>query len=99
MADRHDFDYDSAAVRRAARQVLNCAEIIADGAQPKLRNIRGEVDDNIKGKAADALDDRLADIDTDVRSIISGLRSLGNALNSYAAALERTARELADALK
>ena len=93
------YDYDSAAVRRAARQVRDCADIIVDNAQPKLRNIRGEVDDTIKGKAADALSDRIEDIDSDVRSIVNGLKSLSNALTSYAEALERKARELAEALK
>lgn len=93
------FDYDSAAVRRAARQVRSCADIIEDGAQPKLRTVRGEVDDNIKGHAADVLTERLEDIDTDVRSIVNGLKSLSNALTSYAEALERTARELAEAMR
>ena len=99
MSGKQNFDYDSAAVRKAARQVRSCADIIEDGAQPRLRTVRGEIDDNIKGKAAEALSDRLDDIDSDVRAIVNGLKSLSNALTSYAEALERTARELAEAMK
>lgn len=98
MAD-NNYDFDSAAVRRAAKQVLDCADIVSVNAQPKLKTIRCEIDDSIKGMAADALSERITDIDNDVRSIVNGLRALGNSLTSYAEALERKARELADALK
>lgn len=89
-----DYDYDSAAVRRAARKINSCAKTVKNDAAPKLKNVRGEVNSEFEGVAADALEDRLSDLYADVNAIAGGLTELSDALYDYAEALEETARRL-----
>lgn len=88
--------YDTAEIRRAARQIRDCAQSVANSAEPKLRSIRGEIPNSFRGKAADALSERLEDINSDVNTISSGLEALYRALMRYADALEEADRRMAN---
>lgn len=89
--------YDTAEIRRAARQIRSCAQSVANSAEPKLRSIRGDIPNSFRGKAADALSDRLKDISSDVETISDGLEALYRALMRYADALDEADRRMADA--
>ena len=82
------YDYDSAAVRAAARKIQRCANTVNNDAKPKLKNVRNEVSSEFEGAAANALEERLGDLDSDIRSIANGLSSLSEALFDYADALD-----------
>lgn len=90
--------YDTGEIRRAARKIKNCADNLAESAEPKLSRVRREIPDNFQGKAAEALNDRVDDLYKDVQTIGKGLKSLYRALINYAEALEEADRELAEKL-
>lgn len=90
--------YDSAEVRRAAQKILACANSVNQSAAPKVRSVRNDVDDSFEGAAANALKNRLSDIDADIRTIVSGLNLLHRALMTYAEALEEADRKIAESL-
>jgi WXG100 family type VII secretion target len=88
--------YDTAEIRREARKILRCKNQVSDSAEPKLRSMRGEISDSFRGEAANALNDRLNDIDADVQAICGGLDALYRALLRYADALDEADRRLAN---
>lgn len=90
--------YDSAEVRRAAQKIQACANSVNQSAAPKVRNMRNDVDDSFEGAAANALKNRLSDIDADIRTIVSGLNLLYRALIIYADALDEADRRIAESL-
>ena len=88
--------YDTGEIRRAARQIRNCADQLEDSAEPKLRRIQSELPESFEGKAADALEERISDISADVKAIGKSLNSLYKALSRYADALDEADRRMAD---
>lgn len=94
MGKSHDYDYDSAAVRAVARKIRNCANTVEQDAKSRVKSMRSEVASEFEGAAADALEDRLGDLGSDISSIASGLSGLSDVLFDYADELERTARRL-----
>ena len=87
-------DYDSRAVREAARRLKNCAQRLSDGTKGRLRTIRGEISPNLEGETAVALQERLGELSGDVNTILGSINGLVRALNDYADELERTAARL-----
>lgn len=94
MSKSHDYDYDSAAVRAVARKIRNCANTVKQDARSRVRSMRSEVVSEFEGAAANALEDRLGDLGSDIASIANGLSGLSEALFDYADELEETARRL-----
>ncbi len=76
--------YDSAEVRRAARTIRSSLDRVTSTAQPKVRNIRQQLNANFEGAAADALNKRLYDLDSDIAKIVSALKTLNQMLNKFA---------------
>ena len=94
MAQMTALDYDTRALRAAAQRVRNCASRVRSNANPKIKRVRNELGDNIKGRTADALARRLAEMDADVGTLAGNLDGIASAMFKYAADLERMAREL-----
>lgn len=94
MAKFNLADYDSRAVREAARRLSKCAQSLSDGTRGKIRTIRAEIPANLEGEAAKALQARMNDLTGDVNTIIGSINGLVQALNKYADELERTAARL-----
>ena len=87
-------EYDSQAVRAAARKLRSCGQSLESGTQPKLRSIQNGIPDHLEGAAASALQQRMSVLDTDIRTVIGGINSLARALERYAEELDRTAERL-----
>ena len=94
MATVNLADYDSQAVRAAARKLKGCAQNLIDGTKGKLQTIRSELPANLEGEAAVALQNRLNDLSSDVNTIAGSINGLVRALNNYADDLDRTAARL-----
>lgn len=94
MATINLADYDSRAVRAAARKLRTCAQNLSDGTKGKIQTIRGELPSNLEGEAANALQARLNDLSSDVNTIVGSINGLARALNNYADDLDRTAARL-----
>lgn len=90
--------YDTAEIRAAARKIQRCAQQVSNEAEPTLRSIRSDVDSSFRGLAADALAERLKDIDADVKTISGGLNALYRTLMRFADALDEADRRIADML-
>ena len=90
--------YDTAEIRGAARKIQRCAQNVSDDAQPKLETVRREVENSFRGEAAEALSERLKDIDADVKTITNGLNALYRTLIRFADALDEADRRIADML-
>lgn len=94
MATVNLADYDSRAVRAAARKLKSCAQNLSEGTGGKIRTIRSELPSNLEGKAAQALQERLGDLSADVNTIVGSINGLARALSNYADQLDRTAARL-----
>lgn len=94
----NQFEYDSTAVRREARKFRDCCEKLDGRALPKVRAIRNQLDGNFVGEAATALGRCLDDAEKQIKTLSGNCRSMCNALNNYAAALERADAEIAQML-
>ena len=87
-------DYDSRAVREAARKLKAAGEGLSADARPKIEKLLGELDEHLEGEAAEALRGRLNDSRKDVNTVLGTINALVRALNKYADELDRAAQEL-----
>lgn len=92
------YEYDSEAVRREARKLQRCCERLDEGALPRVRSIRAELDGSFEGRAAEALDERLARALAELQGLRGGCNGLCSALTRYADALEEADRRVAELL-
>ena len=90
--------YDTAEIRRAARSIQRCADRLED-AEPKMQKLRREVSSSFEGIAADALSDRLIDLDSDVKTLGNGLEALSRALRNFAERIEEADEKLSRSMK
>ena len=81
-------EYDTAKIRKLAKQVGLVAENVADIRSRTESAVRQEIPDNFTGSAADALSDALSEWSGDVRNISSGLTQLKNTLYALAKRLD-----------
>ena len=91
MAATNFADYDTAAIRAAARKLKNCARTLKDGASPQLTAIRGQIDPNLQGETGNALKARVNELSQDVNTIVGGINGLVRALEKYANELDAAA--------
>ena len=89
MATVNLADYDSSAVRAAAKKLRSCANELSGNTKGKLQTIRTELPSNLEGDTAQALQARLADLTGDVNTILSSISGLVSALEKYADDLDR----------
>lgn len=94
MASASTYEYNSRIVREAARKLRNCGRTLSGNASPRIGRLRSELPRNLEGSAANALEARIAEMNADVNAMVNAMTSLSDTLDSYAAELERTAREL-----
>lgn len=86
--------YDTVEIRRAARQVGRVADTVQDLASDDVTKMINLLPGNFVGEAADALNDELADLKSDLRSLARGLESIQSELNAYARRLELLDQEM-----
>ena len=85
--------YDSAKLREAARAVRAMRDNLEDGSvKPGYRALQAS--EPLKGTAAEAMRDRLTQLEDQLRQITGELDSVGVELNRYASALEQAGNKL-----
>lgn len=89
------FNVDTAKIRSTARDVRKIADRIGDLASGDLKAMRNTVSQELRGEAAEALEETLADLKRDVEKLAGSLNTIQKALNKYAAKIEELDRELA----
>lgn len=87
--------YDSAEIRRAAGVIRNSRDRLSGTVMPGLRNVESELDGEFYGQAAEALTERLENMDADARRIEGKLDGLYNALMKFAQRMDEIDQELA----
>lgn len=87
--------YDSAEIRRAARTIRNSRDRLNSTVVTGLRRVESELDGEFRGQAAEALADRLANMDADARRIEEKLDNLYNTLMKFAQRMDEIDQELA----
>ncbi len=87
--------YDSAEIRRAARTIRNSRDRLNSTVMTGLRRVESELDGEFRGQAAEALADRLANMDADARRIEEKLDNLYNTLMKFAQRMDEIDQELA----
>ncbi|MDO5377593.1 MAG: WXG100 family type VII secretion target [Clostridia bacterium] len=88
-------EYDTAAIRRVARQVGRAASEIRATATSDVSAVINGLSGHFEGEAADALHEELADLSSDLKRLASGLNSVEKELMDYAARLEEADRQAA----
>ena len=79
--------YDSEKVRAAAVQVKKLSDGLKEGTDPNIRGARINAE-ALRGRAAEALNERIGAFDQEMRSICASLTDVAQALEQYAAVLE-----------
>ena len=87
--------YDSAEIRRAAMTIRSSRDRLNSTVLSGLRRVESELEGEFQGQAADALADRLTNMDADVRRIEGKLDSLYSALRKFAQRMDEIDQELA----
>ena len=87
--------YESAEIRRAARTIRNSRDRLNSTVVTGLRRVESELDGEFRGQAAEALADRLANMDADARRIEEKLDNLYNTLMKFAQRMDEIDQELA----
>lgn len=88
-------EYDTAAIRRVARQVGRAASEIQSTATSDVNAVINGLSGNFEGEAADALHEELVDLGSDLKRLARGLDSIKEELMDYAARLEEADRQAA----
>lgn len=89
--------YDSAKTRQAARLIGKLAEDIRSGVSPTLRRSVEETD-AMRGKTADALEERLLVLMKKSSDMVTEVEKLSHLLDRCADAMEEADEQLADKL-
>lgn len=89
------YEYDTAAIRREARKLSRCADMIESSAISRLDKAEKRLDGNFIGSAADALDNSLERSRRELRALQSDISSVSGALDRFADALEEADRRMA----
>ena len=87
--------YDSAEIRRAAMTIRSSRDRLNSTVLSGLRRVESKLEGEFQGQAADALADRLTNMDADVRRIEGKLDSLYSALMKFAQRMDEIDQELA----
>lgn len=81
-------EYDSGKIRSLAKRISDTAAAVGNVGDGALRGVTREMPGNFTGAAADALQESVNDLMTDVSSISSRLTSLSRALYELAARVD-----------
>lgn len=92
------YDYDTAAIRREAKKIKVCRNVLENTALSKVNDVRSKLEDNFMGCTADALDESLTQIQRKLRTLNEELRSLQSALSNFADRLEEADDRVAQLL-
>lgn len=87
--------YDSAEIRRAAKTIRRSRDRLNSTVVTGLRKVESELEGEFYGQAADALTDRLANMEADARRIEGKLDTLYSALMKFAQRMDEIDQELA----
>ncbi|MBR0464584.1 MAG: WXG100 family type VII secretion target [Clostridia bacterium] len=79
--------YDSAEVRRAARTVRSSMDQLQQ-VMPKVRSLNQAVSEGIDGETAEAMKNKLKQLQADVQTIGNALSTLNTTLNKFASAID-----------
>lgn len=91
--------YDTSEIRRAAKQIKQCANELNSSTAPVLKRIQQEIPDFFEGDAADALQRKLRFKVEDAKSIHGALCNLSGALICLAVKLEEADRRVSEKMK
>lgn len=89
------YDYDTQAIRRTARHIKNTAGELEQLANGLLARLQAQSEAGFEGRAADALQDVLAQMRQDIRRISSGLNGVQSQLNTFARKVEEADAKIA----
>lgn len=89
--------YDSAKVREIAIRIRQLANDVEATVKPAVRSAREEMDP-LRGKTAEAMEERLMQLHTSVDKLAQEYALLAHLANTYADQLEKTDQELAEKL-
>lgn len=89
------FEVDTAKVKEAARQIKAVASQVQELADRKVRPMTNMINNELKGETAEALQEVLGELGSDIRKIASNLNTIQRALNTYAKEIQKKDAELA----
>jgi WXG100 family type VII secretion target len=81
-------EYDSVKIRALAKKLAQTASAVSDVNSSTLKGVLKEIPDNFRGSAADALQESVNELMTDVSSIGTQLSAVSKALYNLAARVE-----------
>ena len=87
-------EYDTAEIRRSARQVGSAANEL-DSVASELRRLAAEGPDALQGDAGTVLEDLLSKLRSDASKMSGGLLTISNRLQAFAAQLDELDRRAA----
>ena len=91
--------YDVQELRRAARQVNQAAQAIQGAGRDGVNRVKSGLAGSFRGDAADALDNELSSLQSDLLKLANGLAAIDKELRDYAQRLEQADRDAASFIK
>lgn len=92
-------EYDTAAIRREANKLKKCCDRLNTAAIDRMRNAQRYVERDLRGKAADALEESLAQSLRQIKSLRDDLEATYLGLYRFADALEEADARAARLMK
>lgn len=89
------FEVDTAKVKEAARKIKAVASQVQDLATQDVRSMQTLAESDLEGSTAQALQEVLGDLKSDIQKIAAGLNTIQRALSTYAQKLEEKDAEMA----
>lgn len=81
-------EYSVSKIRRLARQFDKCSSSVEQVMKDEVRKVMSDLPDGMEGNAADALENRLMDLRSDLSSISGSLDDIASDLRAFARRLE-----------
>lgn len=90
------FEVDTAKVREVARKIRAVAEQVRELSTQDVRAMQSLAESELRGSTATALQEMLAELSGDIKRIANGLKTVDNALTTYARKIEIIDAQMAD---
>lgn len=90
------FEVDTAKVREIARRIRSVAEQVRELSSHDVRAMQALAESDLEGSTAEALKEMLSSLSSDIKKIANGLKTVDNALTTYAKRVEAIDREIAE---
>jgi len=91
--------YDVLELRQAANKISSASEAVEGTGRDHIVRVQNSLEGSFRGKAADALNEELSSLRSDLRQLANGLAAISGEIKAFARRLELADAELTDIIQ